>query len=451
MKKFLTVIIIVTIFYFTIKLTKMLTLNKQHFYFIYFIFIFLNNVGLTVACGECQFWDCLQKEKSLIREHTFPRFAEKGLKYNASLLDGIDNFDYEHFGISEETAKALDPQHRLILESVEEAIEDSGLTLKNTITNVYIAIAHQEYGAHNKYSFDSMAGLSHSMLGLRLKAHLVIKGEYQHIDTACSSFLVAIHRASNDLKRGLCKYAIVTGANLLLHPGTFAGFDCMKLLAPDGIVRSFDENASGYARGEGVGTLVLSAANVDNYCQILATAQTQNGIGKPPIFRPDSVAHEELHHTLQKTATADYLELHGTGTRGGDVIESHALVNVYGKNCPILGCCKPTWGHTEIISGLMEIVKALCVLHYQEVPANLNLEKLSSKIPKDFNYQAKKAPIQAKIAGCHSFGFSGTNAGLLFVVGKKWENKSKHKWNHKSCWLHTEVPDLEITKPVKRT
>ena len=45
------------------------------------------------------------------------------------LLDGIDQFDPQFFGISPREAPYVDPQHRLLLETAWEAIEDAGLVL----------------------------------------------------------------------------------------------------------------------------------------------------------------------------------------------------------------------------------------------------------------------------------------------------------------------------------
>ncbi|MFM5891217.1 MAG: beta-ketoacyl synthase N-terminal-like domain-containing protein [Dolichospermum sp.] len=46
-------------------------------------------------------------------------------------LNGIDQFDAEFFGISSEEAIKIDPQHRLLLETSWEALEDAGLVPAN--------------------------------------------------------------------------------------------------------------------------------------------------------------------------------------------------------------------------------------------------------------------------------------------------------------------------------
>ena len=45
------------------------------------------------------------------------------------------------------------------------------------------------------------------------------------------------------------------------------------------------------------------------------------------------------------------MEVHGTGTAAGDLIEAYALLDAYNNNTPQLGCCKQIWGHNEVASG----------------------------------------------------------------------------------------------------
>ena len=50
-----------------------------------------------------------------------------GVKWGA-FLDDVAGFDAEFFGINEREATAIDPQHRLLLETSWEAMEHGGLT-----------------------------------------------------------------------------------------------------------------------------------------------------------------------------------------------------------------------------------------------------------------------------------------------------------------------------------
>ena len=48
-----------------------------------------------------------------------------------AFLDDVAGFDPEFFGITEKEATAMDPQHRLLLETSWEAMEHGGLTRRS--------------------------------------------------------------------------------------------------------------------------------------------------------------------------------------------------------------------------------------------------------------------------------------------------------------------------------
>lgn len=102
-------------------------------------------------------------------------------------------------------------------------------------------------------------------------------------------------------------------------------------------------------------------------------------------------AQQKLIEECYKRAGLDiaetgYVEAHMTGTKTGDPIEAEALARTFGKhraaNDPIIvGSCKPNIGHTEPVSGLAAVVKAIHVLQNGLIPPNTNYETTNPKIP----------------------------------------------------------------------
>ncbi len=77
-----------------------------------------------------------------------PGLVGKTVAKRGGFVEGIDQFDPQFFGISPREAPYIDPQHRLLLETAWEAIEDAGMILdleKGTDIGVFVGISHNDY------------------------------------------------------------------------------------------------------------------------------------------------------------------------------------------------------------------------------------------------------------------------------------------------------------------
>src|ERR1700757_1037711 len=107
-----------------------------------------------------QLWEALLRGDDLVTEVSRDRWdvdeyydPEPGVPGRSvskwgSLLDDVAGFDSEFFGINEREAIALDPQHRLLLETSWEAVEHAGLSpagLAGSRTGVYVGLTHDDY------------------------------------------------------------------------------------------------------------------------------------------------------------------------------------------------------------------------------------------------------------------------------------------------------------------
>jgi 6-methylsalicylic acid synthase len=77
------------------------------------------------------------------------------------------------------------------------------------------------------------------------------------VDAACASSLVAVHLDRQAIFAGESRVAIVGGENVCLSPALFHMLGAAGALSTDGICISFDDDAQGYARGEGAAVFVL--------------------------------------------------------------------------------------------------------------------------------------------------------------------------------------------------
>ena len=99
------------------------------------------------------------------------------------------------------------------------------------------------------------------------------------IDTACSSALVAAHSSSLAVRFGECARALASGVSLKLAPLPTAAAAAAGMLATDGRCKTLDARANGYARAEGIGTLVLQ--HIDSDCALLLSGSAVRHDGRP--------------------------------------------------------------------------------------------------------------------------------------------------------------------------
>ncbi len=358
-------------------------------------------------------------------------------------LDRIDEFDNHFFGISDREAARIDPQQRILLELAWEALEDAGLPpagLRGSRTGVFIGIAMSEYGmmlSADRGQTDgyAAAGTALCMASNRLSFTFGLQGPSLSLDTACSSALVALHLACQNIRAGECEAALAGGVNLLLSPAgtihlTKAGFS-----ASDGRVRAFDAAATGYVRSDGAGLVMLkplTAALRDNdpiHAVILGSAVNQNGTsnGLTAPSRPaqELVLREAYSRAKVSPGLVQYVETQGTGTRLGDAMEAMALGNVLrdgraaDSRCAI-GSVKTNLGHMEAASGIGSVMKAALALERRRLPPSLHFQTPSPDIPFDrlplrVVRELEPWPDSAgpKLAGVSAFGFGGSNVHVV--------------------------------------
>jgi acyl transferase domain-containing protein/NADPH:quinone reductase-like Zn-dependent oxidoreductase/SAM-dependent methyltransferase/acyl carrier protein len=370
----------------------------------------------------------------------------KSIARRGGFLEGIDQFDPQFFGISPREAPYVDPQHRLLLETAWEAIEDAGLVLdleRGTDLGVFVGISHNDYQAiqgtpweHSGIGPHSPTGCAHSIAANRISYCLNLRGPSVAMDTACSSALTAVHAACEHIRAGRGDVALAGGVTVMITPGGFIGFSRASMLSPEGRCKAFDASADGFVRGEGAGMVLLkrlSQALADGdpiQGVIIGTALNQdghtNGISLPSAEAQARLVREACIDAGIAPSQIGFVEAHGTGTAVGDPIEAHALAAALCKErsteAPLLiGSVKTNLGHLETAAGVAGLVKALLVLKHGRIPPSLHFETPNPNI--DFAALKLRVPVALepfpdtgggkRIAGVNSFGFGGANAHIL--------------------------------------
>jgi acyl transferase domain-containing protein/SAM-dependent methyltransferase len=415
-------------------------------------------IGLRLPGGahdESSLWQILAQGVDAISEIPRDRWdldayydpdPDKPGKMNTrhgAFINEVDQFDAEFFAISPREAVSMDPQHRLLMETSWEALENAGISparLAGSQTAVFVGCGNSDYwrlvyGDQERIDAYSALGNSFSVAAGRLSYFLGLNGPSMTVDTACSASLVAVHLACQSLRSGECSLGLVAGVNLILSPEVNINFSKARMLASDGRCKTFDASADGYVRGEGCGVLVLktlSAAKADGnriLAVIRGSAVNQDG-RSGGLTAPNGPAQEAvIRAALAQSGVApnevSYLETHGTGTSLGDPIEVRAASAVLCKDRPhdsplAIGSIKTNIGHLEAAAGMAGLLKVIVALQKRQIPPHLHLKNRSPYIEWDrlpIIVPTSLTPWIAvngkRIGGVSSFGFSGTNAHIL--------------------------------------
>jgi phthiocerol/phenolphthiocerol synthesis type-I polyketide synthase A len=352
-------------------------------------------------------------------------------------LDDIAGFDADFFRITPREAAVMDPQQRILLEVVHEALDHAAVpaaSLAGTATGVFVGVSAPEYGqltGADPTAVDpwAPAGAALSVTAGRLAYVLDTRGPCLAVDTACSSSLVAVHQACVSLRAGESETAIAAGVNLLLSPAVTVAFGRVGALAPDGRCKPFSAAADGIGRGEGCAAVVLkrlSHAERDGdrvLAVIRATAVNSDGRSNG-LMAPNPAAQRALLETAcaragLTPAQVDFVEAHGTGTPLGDPIEAGALAAVLGAGRDpdqplLLGSVKGNLGHLESAAGIAGLVKTVLALHHDAIPPSLHCTDSGALGDARLRVVTEREPWPryggTATAGVSGFGFGGTNA-----------------------------------------
>lgn len=416
------------------------------------------------ASSPSRLWDLLKAPKDVVRDFpperlNFSNFhSEDGeahgrtdVKNRSYLLEeDIRHFDAAFFRINPKEAAGMDPQHRILLETVYEAFEAAGWpldTVEGSQTSVHVGIMTDDYYNIQVRDPETMGthtatGVSRAILSNRVSYAFDLKGPSMTVDTACSGSLVALNLAVQGLRRGEATQAVVAGTNLLLDPHWYMTESSLHMLSSDSRSRMWDKDANGYARGEGCAAVVLKPLSVairdgDTIeCIIRETGVNSdgrtNGITMPsPLAQAALIRQTYINAGLDPVLDrCQYFECHGTGTQAGDPVEARAISEAFfpadfevakGATPLYCGSIKTILGHLEGCAGLAGLLKASLAIQHGVIPPNLHLNELNPTVKPFYTNLCVPTSLtpwpetsgQPRRASVNSFGFGGTNAHAI--------------------------------------
>lgn len=373
-----------------------------------------------------------------------PRLDDPRYVKARAVMEKPEWFDATFFGMTPKEAEVMDPQHRVFLECAWEALEHAGCnpdTYEGMI-GVFAGASMNTYLFTNLLTnpnlvkdfglFSSMIMNDGDFVPTRVSYKFNLRGPSVNVQTACSTSLVAVCMAAQNLLGYRCDVALAGGVSITFPAHRGQHHQEGGILSPDGHCRTFDAKAAGTVLGDGAGVVVLkrlsdALADGDNVLAVIkGTAINNDGSVKIGYTAPSADGQAEAIALAQAEAgiapdSISYIEAHGTGTPLGDPIEIAGLTKAFGptrkKQFCAIGSVKSNIGHLDIAAGVAGLIKTVLALQHEAIPPSLHFESPNPKIdfansPFVVNHTLKPWPRTGapRRAGVSSFGIGGTNA-----------------------------------------
>lgn len=375
----------------------------------------------------------------------------KGLREGTSGASGVTKFDASRFPVKRAcevknfsvTAafSVLDPFIQYGLAATAEAIADSALDLKSEDpyrAGIAVSTSKGGFTTFEKFSPRFFKRPS-ALLAARVYANFIpnilsqwiarrwkLQGPAKPVVAACATGLYAIMEGIRMIEQEEADVCIAGGSDASITPFLLAGYRQLGVLAKEDI-RPFDLRRDGFLVGEGAGVVILEseeharARRAKCYGRILAHGYG-NECRHAILFPPDG---DGLKRCLEKVVRAggispleiDAFQLHGTGTKSGDLYETVQVKEAFGKDAYQISTSsiKSMIGHTVGAAGALSFIASLISLRDQFIPPTINLDSPDPACDLDYTPKiARKKSVQ--IAGIVSMGFGGHIGAVL--VGK---------------------------------
>ncbi|KAF2219879.1 polyketide synthase [Elsinoe ampelina] len=370
-------------------------------------------------------------------------------------IDQPGLFDPRFFNMSPREAAQTDPMGRLALVTAYEALEESGYVPNRTPSTKLHRIGTfygqtsddwREINAAENVDTYFITGGVRAFAPGRINYYFKFSGPSFSVDTACSSSLAAIQLACTSLWAGDCDTACAGGLNVLTNPDIFSGLSKGQFLSKTGSCKTYDNDADGYCRGDGCGSVILkryedAIADKDNILGCILGAATNHSAEAVSITHPHAGAQEFLFKKVLADCgidahQIDYVEMHGTGTQAGDGIEMTSVSNTFAppnrRRSPeeklYLGAIKANVGHGEAASGINSLAKVLMMFKKNAIPANVGIKGVMNKsFPKDLGERNVHIPVKQvdwhrkgespRRIFLNNFSAAGGNTSLLIEDG----------------------------------
>lgn len=253
-----------------------------------------------------------------------------------------------------------------------------------------------------------------------------IRGRFLPTSSACTSGSLAVGYGYELIKEGKQDIMICGGAEEF-HPAITSIFDILYACSlnnddPLSSPRPFDIKRDGLVVGEGACTVILEAEEHARARGVMPIAEV-SGFGTNCDGYHITNPYKDTIESCMRLALADsklrpqdigYVNAHATATQVGDIVESQAVLSIFGENI-LISSLKGHMGHLLGASGAVEIALTIGMMKEGWLAPTRNLKERDPKCA-NLEYIVDK-PLEHKVscAMSNTFAFGGVNTSLIFI------------------------------------
>lgn len=348
----------------------------------------------------------------------------------------VKDFNSHELGIHR-----LDPFIQYAVKAADEALRDAKFNPSEADPyRVALSVSSSKGGMHTLDRFkERFEKRPTAILGARIYSNLVpnfaaqwiarrwkLRGPAKCYIAACATGTVAVEQGALMVAEGAADYCLAGASDASIVPLMLAGYRQMKALSASRM-RPFHRERDGFLVGEGAGIVLLEslesarARGAFIYAEVLGAAQGTDHTHALHFDPEENSLSRTVQNLLRKIdrkpADIDYVNLHGTATRSGDLYETQQLKKAFGVQAEQIpmSATKAMTGHMLGASGAVEIIACLAAFHGGFLPPTIGLDHPDPECDLDYvANQAREASIQTALSV--SMGFGGHVA--VIALGK---------------------------------
>ena len=372
-------------------------------------------------------------------------------KFKSQFACEVKGFDPEQF-IDRKEARKMDPYCQYALAAAIMAVDDSAMDLEKVDKNRVGVVMGVGIGGMKTYEEEvSNYAKTGETLGPKVNPFFVPKmiadicagqismkygfhGPNFITSSACASSTNALADAFNLIRLGKADVIVSGGAEAAITPSGVGGFTAMHALStrndsPETASRPFSASRDGFVIAEGSAVLVLEelehakARGAKIYAEMAGAGMSADAYhitaSHPEGLGAILVMQNALEDAALQPDDIDYINVHGTSTKVGDISECKAIQAVFGQHAYELNISstKSMTGHLLGAAGAIEAMASVMSVNQDIVPPTINHEEGDEDPEIDYKLnftfgQAQKRTVRAALS--NTFGFGGHNACVVF-------------------------------------